>query len=391
MYRMGEAEVREVAKVMRSGSLFRVGSRLAEVDRFEKEWAQMIGTRYALCLNGGGTAGLICALVGLGIGPGDEVLVPGYTFMATALAVLAVGAIPVVVEIDESLTLDPEEIDRKSTSRTKAVIPVHMVGLPANMTAIRAAARKKGLKIVEDVCQAVGGSYRGKRLGSWGDAGAFSFNYYKIISCGEGGALVTSNTTVYQRALVFHDGGATFRPYAEKLSVPLVAGLQLRASEIMGAILRIQRRRLDGILKALRKQKRIFEKSLRGQQGIRLLPVNDKEGECAVVVGFQFASEEQARRFANWPGVGGSLPIDSGKHVYSNWEPLLQKNAGPHPGLNPYFLRINQSLRTDLKPDSCPRTLDILKRTVLISVNPFWTKEQVKVRIEACRQAGKNI
>ena len=168
MYRMGEAEIKEISRVIRSGNLFRIGSCLKEVDRFEREWASLVGTRYALCLSGGGTAGLICALVGLGIGPGDEVLVPGYTFMATALAVLAVGAIPVVVEIDETLTLDPEEIERKAGPNTRAVIPVHMVGRPANLSAIRTVCRKKKMKIIEDACQAVGGSYRGKRLGAWG-------------------------------------------------------------------------------------------------------------------------------------------------------------------------------------------------------------------------------
>ncbi|HOL66935.1 MAG TPA: DegT/DnrJ/EryC1/StrS family aminotransferase [bacterium] len=388
---MGEAEIKEISRVIRSGNLFRIGSCLKEVDRFEREWASLVGTRYALCLSGGGTAGLICALVGLGIGPGDEVLVPGYTFMATALAVLAVGAIPVVVEIDETLTLDPEEIERKAGPNTRAVIPVHMVGRPANLSAIRTVCRKKKMKIIEDACQAVGGSYRGKRLGAWGEAGVFSFNYYKIISCGEGGAVVTDNRTVYERALVYHDGGASFRPYAGKLSVLPVAGLQLRASEIMGALLRVQRRRLDSILKALRQQKKRLEAGLKGYPGIRLAPCHDEAGDCGVVAAFQFDTEEQARRFASFPGVGGSLPIDSGKHVYTNWEPLLNQRAGPHPDLNPYFLPANQPLRRKLWPESCPRTLQILKKTVLVAINPYWTKRQLDAKIKACREAGKLV
>ena len=391
MYRIGEEEVEEVRKVLLSGHLFRVGEgvegHLHEVDRFEHEWAQLIGTEYALCMNGGGTAALICGLVGMGIGPGDEVIVPGYTWMATATSVLAVGAIPVIAEVDETLALDPEDVRRKITPNTRAIIPVHMVGRPANLQALLEIAREHGVMVLEDCCQADGGSYRGKRLGSWGDAGAFSFNYFKIISCGEGGALTTNDRTLYERALVFHDGGATFRPYAKDLSIPIFVGIQLRADEVMGAILRVQLRRLDDILSDLRRIRKRFEQELADLPGLRLAPNNDPEGDCGVVVAFQFDSEADARHFAS--EIGGWLPIDSGKHVYSNWEPLLAKRVMHHPDMNPFNHPRNQRLRTDYTPDMCPRTLDILKRTVFLSLHPDWSEEEVSRRIEACRKAVK--
>lgn len=391
MYRIGQEEVDEVRKVLLSGHLFRVGEgvegHLHEVDRFEREWAQLIGTEYTLCMNGGGTAALICGLVGMGIGPGDEVIVPGYTWMATATSVLAVGAIPVIAEVDETLALDPEDVRRKITPSTRAIIPVHMVGRPANMQALLEIAREHGVMVLEDCCQADGGSYRGKRLGSWGDAGAFSFNYFKIISCGEGGALTTNNRTLYERALVFHDGGATFRPYAQDLGIPIFVGMQLRADEVMGAILRVQLRRLDGILSDLRRIRKRFEQELADLSGLRLAPNNDPDGDCGVVVAFQFDSEAEARAFAR--ETGGWLPIDSGKHVYSNWEPLLQKRIMHHPDMNPFNHPRNQGLRTDYTPDMCPRTLDILKRTVFLSLHPDWREEEVSRRIEACRKAVK--
>lgn len=390
MYRIGEEEVEEVGKVLLSGHLFRVGEgvegHLHEVDRFEREWAQLIGTEYALCMAGGGTAALICGLVGMGIGPGDEVIVPGYTWMATATSVLAVGAIPVIAEVDETLALDPEDVCRKITSNTRAIIPVHMVGRPANMQALLEIAREHGLMVLEDCCQADGGSYRGKRLGSWGDAGAFSFNYFKIISCGEGGALTTNDRTLYERALVFHDGGAAFRPYAKELGIPIFVGIQLRATEVMGAILRVQLRRLDGILSDLRRIRKRFEQEL-SDAGLRIAPNNDPEGDCGVVVAFQFDSEARARGFAD--KTGGWLPIDSGKHVYSNWEPLLAKRVMHHPDMNPFNHPRNQGLRTDYTPDMCPRTLDILKRTVFLSLHPDWSEEEVSRRIEVCRKAVK--
>ncbi len=389
MYRIGEEEAEEVRKVLLSGHLFRVGEgvegHLHEVDQFEREWAQVIGTDYALCMNGGGTAALICGLVGMGIGPGDEVIVPGYTWMASATSVLMVGAIPVIAEVDETLTIDPEDVRAKITPNTRAIIPVHMVGRPANMQALLDIASEHGLMVLEDCCQAVGGSYQGKRLGSWGKAGAFSFNYFKIISCGEGGALTTNDRTLYERALVFHDGGATFRPYARELSIPIFIGIQLRATEIMGAILRVQMRRLDGILNDLRRIRKRFEQELADVRGLRIAPSNDPEGDCGVVVAFQFDSEAKARDFAS--KTSGWLPIDSGKHVYSNWEPLLAKRVMHHPDMNPFNHPRNQGLRTDYTPDMCPRTLDILKRTVFLSLDPDWSEEEVSQRIEMCRKA----
>ncbi len=393
MYRMGEQEIEELRCVILAKQLHREGDpaqgHRQEVAEFEREWAQKIGTRYALCLSGGGTAALICALAGLGIGPGDEVIVPGYTFMATASSVLAVGAIPVIAEVDETLTIDPADVEKKISADTRAIIPVHMVGRPAEMGRLCDIALSHGLRLVEDACQAVGGSFRGRRLGSWGDAGAFSFNYYKVISCGEGGAMVTHEYSIYERALIYHDGGADFRPYARNLESPVFLGLQLRADEIMGAILRMQLRRLDGILQDLRKVRKRLEEELADARNIRIAPNNDPEGDCGIEAAFQFASEARARAFAASPGVHGWLPIDSGKHVYSNWGPVLGKRVGHHPDVNPFYHPRNQGLRTNYSADMCPRTLDILSRTVLISLNPDWQDAEIRERVDACRKAAK--
>ncbi len=394
MYRIGKEEIDEIARVIESKQLFRLGNakdgHLGEVDKFEAEWAEMIGAKYALLNSGGGTCSLICALVGLGIGPGDEVIVPAYTFMATAVAVLAVGAIPVLAEIDDTLSIDPADVESKIGPNTSAIIPVHMLGMPADMERICAIARKHNIKVIEDACQADGGSFKGKRLGSWGDVGAFSFNAYKIISCGDGGGLVTDDPAVYEKALVYHDSGITFRPVAKELSVPIIAGLQMRASEIMGAIMRMQLQKLDGILADLRRIKSTVISGLSGKAGIRLLRSNDIEGDCGVAVGFQFDTEAQARAFATSPDVNGWLPIDSGRHDYCNWEPVMDKKAGAHPALNPYSLPQNQGLRTDYSKDMCPKTLDSLKRTVLVNPHADWSDDQVTLCIKACERAGKS-
>ena len=395
MYRIGEEELKELEKVINSKKLFRVGNAEAghqlAVETFEKELAEKIGIKYALCLSGGGTSALICGLVGLGIGPGDEVIVPAYTFMATAVAVLAVGAIPVIAEIDESLMIDPIDVERKITANTKAIIPVHMVGFAAAMEKINKIAEEHNLKVLEDACQADGVSYRNKRLGSWGDAGAFSFNFYKIISSGDGGALVTDNREVYERALVYHDGGASFRPYKEDLQIDVFVGVQLRASEIMGAVLRAQLRRLDGILSDMGRIRKKILHGLEGKQGITFAKYNDPSRNQGTVIPFQFENEEKARIFAKSEGINGWLPIDTGRHVYTNWEPIFEKRVGGHPLRNPFNHPANKGLRMDYTKDMCPKTLDLCARTVFVPLSPDWPDEIVEGKINACKKAAANL
>ncbi|MCM8816711.1 MAG: DegT/DnrJ/EryC1/StrS family aminotransferase [Candidatus Omnitrophica bacterium] len=395
MYRIGEEEIRELRKVFKSKQLFRVGDPAAghpgEVVRFEQEWAKLIGTQYALLMSGGGTAALICGLVGFGIGPGDEVLIPTYTFMATASAVLAVGAIPVLVEVDDSCTMDPDDLEKKISPQTKAVIPVHMVGMPADMEKICQIAKKHNLKVLEDACQAVGGSFKGKRLGSWGDAGAYSFNYFKIISCGEGGGFVTNDRMIYERASIFHDSGTAFRPYAGDFTIPIFLGLQFRASEVLGAIMNVQLQRLDGILNDLRKVKRIFMEELSGIDGIGFARSNDIEGDCGVVVAFRFETPEMAIAFAQSEGVGGWRPLDSRKHVWFDWEPVVNKRIGGHPAMNPYNFPQNANLRKDYTKEMYPKSIENLGRTVFISVNPDWKTREIKEKINACKNAAKKL
>lgn len=392
MYRMGEEEIEEIARVIRSKRLSRVGDvgsgHLAEVERFEQEWAEKIGTKYALLMCGGGTAALVCALAGMGIGPGDEVIVPAYTWLATATAVLSVGGIPVLAEVDETLGLDPDDFERKIGPNVKAVIPVHMAGRPANLERIMAIARGHKIKVVEDACQMVGGSYKGRRVGSWGDAAAFSFNYYKIIGCGEGGAIVTDDRSVYETAFIYHDSGSAFRPKASELEVPIFVAQQYRADEIMGAFMRIQLTRLDGILADLRRMRKQFEAELDGFEGLRVAPSNDPEGDCGVVLALQFDDENAARAFAGSAGVGGTVGIDHGKHVFTNWEALVEKRIMHHPAMNPFGFAANAGLRMNYSAEACPRTLEILRKTVLVNINPDWSEPDVAGKIEACKRAA---
>ncbi|HOF86688.1 MAG TPA: DegT/DnrJ/EryC1/StrS family aminotransferase [Armatimonadota bacterium] len=386
MYQIGEEEIQALRRVIESGRLFRYqGDQPSETDLFEREWAARIGVPHAVAVSSG-TAGLSCALAGLAIGPGDEVIVPAYTYIATALAVLAVGAVPVLAEVDASLTLDPADAARKITPRTKALLPVHMCGLPCNMDALTALARDNGLAIVEDACQADGGSYKGTRFGAIGDAAAFSFNYFKIITCGEGGAFVTQHDDVYQRGLIYHDAGCPFFRDISEVTVPLFAGMGNRFSELLGAVLRVQATRLDGILAGLRAEKRRLRAALAEETAFTFSPVNDPDGDCGAHLGLLFAREADARAFhAAAPGTGAWIPRDTGRHVYTNWECVMERRGAHVETRNPYA-----ASEVTYTQDMYPATLDVLARTVFIPTTPARGDAEFDALVAALQGAARS-
>lgn len=387
MYRAGQEEINEVSEVLRSKKWFSRSpsdGHLREAIRFEDEWAEMVGTDYALLMCGGGTAGLTCAMAGLGIGPGDEVIVPAYTWMATATSVLSAGAIPVLAEVDETLALDPADFERKITPNVKAVLPVHMLGRAADLEPILAIAREHDIKVIEDSCQMDGGSYHGRRTGSWGDAGVFSFNWFKIISAGgEGGCLVTSDRTLYERAVIFHDSGSAFRPQAGELTEPIFVAQQYRTDEVSAAIARVQLQRLEGILADLRRNARGLEQRLT-DGGLTIAPNNDIEGDCGICVALRFESEQQTRRFAEAAGVSGYCGLDHGKHVFTEWTPLQEKRVMHHPAMNPFHFEQNKGLRMQYDASVCPKTLDWLGRTFFLATGPDLTDAQLDEIASKC-------
>lgn len=392
MYRIGKEEIAAVTRVIESKELFKVNSGEGqEVYNFEKEWKEKMGSAYALCMTSG-KAALICGLIALDIGPGDEVIVPGYTYIASAIAVLAAGAIPVIAEVDETLTLDIHDVEKKITPHTKAIMPVHIMGFPNDMDSIMALAKKYNLKVIEDSCQADGATYHGKRLGTIGDVGAYSFNFFKIISAGEGGLMATNNKSVFEKALIYHDSSAVafFGDQLSDVSVEPFAGVEYRVGEITGAIMRQQLKKLDGIIADLHKVKNdIWEKV--SDTGLKLLPSYDRDGELSNVIAFRFDTEAIARKFATADGILGTLPIDTGKHVYKHWTPVLRKKGGANDRINPYHFPENKALNVNYSEDMCPNTLDYLSRTVYINLNPDWTDAECDELANKIREAAKLI
>src|SRR5664279_5888182 len=194
MYIVGQEEIDAITRVIRSGALFRYGIG-SECDRFEQRYAKYLGSKH-FALAASGSNALVAAMIGVGLGPGDEVLIPAHTYMATATSVLAVGAIPVIVDIDETLTIDPKAVEAAIRPRTRAVVPVHMWGAACDMASIMDIARRHNLLVIEDACQGVGGGYEGKKFGTIGNAGCFSFNYFKNMTAGEGGGVAMNDDTV---------------------------------------------------------------------------------------------------------------------------------------------------------------------------------------------------
>lgn len=390
MYRMGKEEIQQLAKVIEAKGLFKVNSGLQQSHQVETKLQTILGTKHPIFMTSGHAA-LVSALVGMGIGPGDEVIVPAYTYIATAMAVVAAGAMPVIAEIDDTLTLSPEDVERKITKHTKAILPVHIQGFPCNMDAIMQIAKTHNLYVLEDACQADGGTYLGKRLGTIGDAGALSFNFYKIISCGEGGALLTDNRKIFENALIYQDSSAIafFGNQMEGFSTEGFCGNEYRSNELCAAVMNVQLSRLDDILFDLRKNKNYLMENLKDV--CEFIPSNDAKGDCGTTLAVRFESEEKARKFAEHESVQGLLPIDTGKHVYKHWTPIMEKRGACHPLMDPFKMEANKDIVPDYKQDMCPITLDKLSKVVYVGVDPDSTKAELDAKIEGIKAAMKTL
>jgi 8-amino-3,8-dideoxy-alpha-D-manno-octulosonate transaminase len=354
---VGEEERKEVAEVMESGYLSRYGT--AEDPRFkrkvvtlEKQFAERIGTKYAVAVNGG-TGAIMATLIALGVGPGVEVLVPGYTFVASISAILAVGGTPVLTEIDDSLTMDSEDIEKKITKECRVIMPVHMLGNPADMDRISEISKKHGIIVLEDCCQALGATYKGRHLGSIGHAGAFSLNINKTITCGDGGVVATDDRKIYEKAFGFHDQGHKPLRMGVEIGKRSSIGINLRMNELTAAFALGQMQKLDTILGLLREKKAKFKGALAEAKipGMSFRTINDP-GECATLCTVIFNEAETAQMAAE--ALRTKVVSDSSWHVYNNMEQILA-------------IRDTEG-RYRYKKHMLPLTDDILQRSINLSV-----------------------
>jgi 8-amino-3,8-dideoxy-alpha-D-manno-octulosonate transaminase len=385
-FRMGSDEEQAVIDTLRGRNLNRYGSaeRPSRSQQLETAWSELFGAKHVVAVSSG-TAALQCAMAAVGVGPGDEVIVPAYTWIATPGAALFAGAVPVVAEIDASLTLDPADAARKITPRTKAIATVHMRGGASRMDELRALAARHNLKLIEDTAQAVGASYKGARLGTLGDAGCYSLQFSKIITAGEGGLVVTQDEALWKRMVMYHDvvGGLQYSFSAEEM----LPGLSMRLSELHSAVALAQLGKLNGILADTRRNRGVVQAGIADvvkRKGLSLRDEPDPAGDAAVCqVVFMPTPELATRAVAALRAEGAhTFQIYSGRrdyHVFCDWLPLVHKrswaadNAPWNSAIDP------QQLNREL----CPRSIDLLTRAVHVDISPDLSSEQVEELTDA--------
>lgn len=402
---IGEEEEQYVLQALRNRTLSRIAHPLDESFAFKLE--QAIQTRfnvpYAVTVNSCASA-LQVALVALGIGPGDEVLVPGVGWICCASTAINIGAVPIPVEFDESLTPDPADIESKIGPRTRAIMVVHFRGQVADMDRVMAIARKHNLKVIEDVAQAFGATYKGKYVGTIGDIGCYSFNMHKIITAGEGGAVVMRDANLYGRALAY----SGMYPMILGRRVPAVADidvpmLNLRMPELCAAVAYAQFGKLEKILATLRACKKELVKHMAGIPGLKWAPMYDSEGDCAYTVPLQFETADKAKFFfdamkaegaTNVAGLqvgfsGGEVkgsfqmmqaegldPLMNRRLALSPWWKCVTERYGPTEKLNPW--RMLGGEPTPLPEGVIPKTQERLARVVAIKINPRMEPRQMQ-------------
>jgi dTDP-4-amino-4,6-dideoxygalactose transaminase len=351
----GKEETEAVIEVMKGGYLFRYGSEndpkfLHKVSNLEKEFATYSEVNFALATTSG-TSSLLISALALGLKPGDEIIVPAYTFVASYSSMIFAGLIPVLAEIDESLTLDPNDIENRITPRTKAIMPVHMLGNQCDMDRIMSIANKHNLLVLEDCCQAAGATYKGRKIGSIGNIGAFSLNVFKTINSGDGGLVITSDPLLYENAFGIHDQGHKPMRFGVEVGSRNVLGLNFRMNEITAAVGLAQLGKIDRIVETLRQKRGKFKSLIGNPDSLKFRTLNDPTGDCGTLCTVIFNTREQAARVSR--ELGSKTVDQSGWHVYFNMEHILNhlKQIGqPH------------------TKGSYPKTDDILSRSMNISI-----------------------
>jgi 8-amino-3,8-dideoxy-alpha-D-manno-octulosonate transaminase len=373
---IGEEEKKEILEVLSHGVVFRYGfdaerKGVYKVAGFEKEFAGYCGVEHSLAVSSG-TAALRTSLAALGISPGDEVITQGFTFVATWESILDAGALPVFGEIDETLCLDPADLEKRITPRTKAIVLVHMCGAHAEIKEIVKVANKHQIPVIEDTAQSCGGRIHGKSLGTFGKLGCFSFDAVKTLTTGEGGMIITNDKELYIKASEYHDHGHDHNPGVPRgLEKRNFIGMNYRMSELQGALGLAQLRKLDTvILPAQRKNKEAIKQALAGIDQISFRNIPDPAGDTATFLTFFLPTAQKTRAFNKAmaeAGAGAIYWYDNFWHYYEQWEHLLEGKSITRTRY-PFRTESGQ-VRRSYARDALPKTADILSRTLSIAIN----------------------
>jgi len=387
----GDEERKEVTDVLETGVLFRYGFEGVrnghfKALEFEKKLKQITGAKYShLCSSG--TAALSTAMAACGIGAGDEVIIPPFTFVATFEAVINAGAIPVFGEIDETLCLNPDKLSDVITSKTRAVVPVHMCGSMARIDEIKDVCDKKGLILLEDACQSLGAAYQGKALGTFGLAGCFSFDAVKTVTCGEGGGIITDSSDVYEKADQYADHGHDhLGGFDRGADDHPIIGTNYRISELNAAVGLAQLAKLDQILETQRKNKADIKDAMADLPGVSFRTIPDKKGDSATFLSFFLPTEERARQIAKnlaENGVGCPYWYDNNWHYYKEWHHLKEMKRSAK-----LAFELAGNL-PDYKNIVLEASDNIMKKAISMQIMLSWTKEDIENRIQAIMKSFK--
>lgn len=375
----GEEERKEIMDVLDSSVLMRYNFYSLrnghwKAKEFESEIQKKLNVNHVQ-LTSSGTTALITAIRSLGIGAGDEIIMPVFTFVASFEAILFTGAIPVLVDIDETLTLSPAAIENAISERTKAIMPVHMCGSMAEMDAIMDIAKRHNLLILEDACQAIGASYKGKYLGTIGQAGCYSFDFVKTVTCGEGGAVFTNDEKLYQFSDQFSDHGHDHIGNDRGAEGHPVPGMNFRISELNAAIGLAQWKKLDLILDKQRKIKSKMKEILKQEESIRFRKIPDEAGDNASFLSIFLPDENIARNTANElkkNGIACAYWFDNNWHYVRKWEHFKNlKNEK-------WLYEEHRNLIPDYASQDFSVSDEIIGRTISFPISLNWTEEEIK-------------
>jgi 8-amino-3,8-dideoxy-alpha-D-manno-octulosonate transaminase len=384
---IGEEEIRAVESVLRSQSLYRFyGPEFKDITgAFESELAEYTGREYALGVTSG-TAALHTALIGLGVKPGDEVVIPTYAWVACPDAVVAAGGTPILADIDDSMTMDPRDAERRITKKTKAIMAVHARGVPCDLGALMEIAERNSIPLIEDVAQGAGATYRGRKLGSYGDVGTFSFQLNKMITAGEGGALVVDDRETYERCVMFHDIGTPYRQFSGqgvKFSIKPFPGVNYRMNEVTAAILREQLKKMDGVVKTIRRKNSEIRKGISDVKGIKFRRSNDPAGESGISLVFFVESAAKAKVFKD-AMVAENIYTVSGGYPAVVYDPrVVDGHTFMHWG------HIITDMKKNIRDHS--KSLDLMTRAVHLDVSPLLSESDVDDVVAAVKKVAAAV
>lgn len=378
----GAEERKEVNDVLESGILMRYGfdgprKGVWKARELEQEICKYFGVKCAQLVSSG-TAALTTALSAIGIGAGDEVIVPTFTFVASFEAIISVGATPIFVDVDDTLTLDPKAVERAVGARTKAIMPVHMCGSMAQLSELMEICNTHNLLLIEDACQAIGGTYQGKQLGTIGNIGTFSFDFVKIMTCGEGGVVLTNDKDLAEKCDQYSDHGHDHFGIDRGADLHPYLGYNYRISELHAAVGLAQIRKMDEFLSLQRRNHLIIFNCLKSISGITFRRIPDELGDTGSFLSFFLPdatkAQDASKAFAD-AGIGGNpYWFDNNWHYIRKWHHLKNANT-----LNRLPEEQKAGIIASANKDF-PASDAIISRCISSAISLAWTEEQALER-----------